>query len=147
MFGFCSTDSTALGETVGLSLGLLASTHRKAIYTRCPFHAGCRQILWHWYLGTGSLSSGRPQLTCRFYHFPSHHPQTWSGAGYLPDLFLLLSSVRGSLYPLEWKNSVLHMHSSKFIDDRNTYCPKFFRILASDTQNSDINIQKKGFWD
>lgn len=45
MFGSCSTDSMALGMPVKQSQVFLVSMHVQAIYTLCPLHAGCRQVL------------------------------------------------------------------------------------------------------
>lgn len=73
IFGSYSTDSMALGKSVGLPQVLLVSKHPQAIYTLCPFHAGCSQVLGHWCLGKSSLSSGRPQPMWRFYYFSSLH--------------------------------------------------------------------------
>lgn len=112
-------------------------------------NAGCRQVLWYWCLGTSSFSSGRPQPTWRFCHFSLLHPQTWSGAGHSSELFLIFTSV-----PRIFTNSersyteVLFKHAfSQIYWWKNTYCPKFFEILASGTQNLDTDAPKKGFWD
>lgn len=113
MLGSCLTDFKALESQWGcLRCSGLWHTF---IYILCPFHAGFRQILWHWCSGTGSFSTGQPQQTWvaqvynssvavlsfsttpptwRFYHFPSLHSQTWSGTGHLPELFFLLTSIQ-----------------------------------------------------
>lgn len=122
ILGFCSTDFVALGKAVGLYQVLLALIHLQAIYILCPFHAGCRQMLWHvFHSGAGSLSIERCQTTWRFYYFPSLHPQTHHTCS------CSLPLSRGSLPLLEWEKLILtqaYIFFFKFIDDRNIRVPQ-----------------------